>query len=178
MKEAQKLLAEAGYPNGEGFPVLTYNYPTLEMDSDTAQVLQEQLKKNLNIEIKLNAQELQVNYSERRAENFDLCRMNWTADFADPYTYLSMLLSNSTYNCSGIQDAQYDALVAASDTETDPAKRAELMHQAERLAVGEQFYVIPLYSMKSCNLIRSKLEGITQIAATGALEYRYAKWAD
>ena len=77
--------------------------------------------------------------------------MNWTADFADPYTYLSMLLSNSTYNCSGIQDAQYDALVAASDTETDPAKRAELMHQAERLAVGEQFYVIPLYSMKSCN---------------------------
>ena len=119
-----------------------------------------------------------MNYSERRAGNFDLCRMNWTADFADPYTYLSMLLSNSTYNCSGIQDAQYDALVAASDTETDPAKRAELMHQAERLAVGEQFYVIPLYSMKSCNLIRSKLEGITQIAATGALEYRYAKWAD
>ena len=178
VKEAQKLLAEAGYPNGEGFPVLTYNYPTLEMDSDTAQVLQEQLKKNLNIEIKLNAQELQVNYSERRAGNFDLCRMNWTADFADPYTYLSMLLSNSTYNCSGIQDAQYDALVAASDTETDPAKRAELMHQAERLAVGEQFYVIPLYSMKSCNLIRPKLEGITQIAATGALEYRYAKWAD
>ena len=45
VKEAQKLLAEAGYPNGEGFPVLTYNYPTLEMDSDTAQVLQEQLKK-------------------------------------------------------------------------------------------------------------------------------------
>lgn len=178
VKEAQKLLAEAGYPNGEGFPVLTYNYPTLEMDSDTAQVLQEQLKKNLNIEIKLNAQELQVNYSERRAGNFDLCRMNWTADFADPYTYLSMLLSNSTYNCSGIQDAQYDALVAASDTETDPSKRAELMHQAERLAVGEQFYVIPLYSMKSCNLIRPELEGITQIAATGALEYRYAKWAD
>lgn len=178
VEEAKKLLAEAGYPNGEGFPVLTYNYPTLEMDSDTAQVLQEQLKQNLNIEIELNAQELQVNYSERRAGNFDLCRMNWTADFADPYTYLSMLLSNSTYNCSGIQDAQYDALVEASDTETDPVKRAELMHQAEQLAVGEQFYVIPLYSMKSCNLIQPKLEGITQIAATGALEYRYAKWTD
>ena len=88
------------------------------------------------------------------------------------------LLYTSTYNCSGIQDAQYDALVAASDTETDPSKRAELMHQAERLAVGEQFYVIPLYSMKSCNLIRPELEGITQIAATGALEYRYAKWTD
>lgn len=174
LEEAKKLLAEAGYPDGKGFPKLTYNYPSLEMDSDTAQVLQEQLKKNLNIDIELNAQELQVNYTERKAGNFDLCRMNWTADFADPYTYLSMLLSNGTYNCSGIRDEKYDALVEQSDTEKDPAKRADLMHQAEQLAVGEEFYIIPLYSMKSCNLIRPEIKGITQIPATGALEYRYA----
>ena len=174
VKEAQELLAEAGYPDGKGFPALTYNYPSLELDSDTAQVVQEQLKKNLNIDVKLNAQELQVNYTERKAGNFDLCRMNWTADFADPYTYLSMLLSNSTYNCSGIRDTQYDTLVGLSDTETDAAKRSELMHQAEKLAVGEQFYIIPLFSTKSCNLIRPDITGITQIPATGALEYRYA----
>ena len=174
VEEARKLLAEAGYPDGEGFPTLTYNYPSLEMDSDTAQVFKEQLKKNLNIDIELNAQELQVNYTERRAGNFDLCRMNWTADFADPYTYLSMLLSNGTYNCSGIQDERYDSLVAQSDTETDPQKRASLMHEAEQLAVGEEFYIIPLFSMKSCNLIRPEITGVTQIPATGALEYRYA----
>src|SRR5699024_4706500 len=131
VERAKELLAEAGYPNGEGFPELTYKYPTLEMDSDTAQVIQEQLKKNLNIEIKLEAQELQTNYSTRYAGDFDMIRMNWTADFADPYTYLSMLLSNSTYNCSGISDPEYDALVEQSDSETDPAARAELMHEAE-----------------------------------------------
>lgn len=178
VEEAQRLLAEAGYPNGEGFPVLTYNYPTLEMDSDAAQVIKEQLKKNLNIDIELNAQELQVNYSERRAGNFELCRMNWTADFADPYTYLSMLLSNGTYNCSGVNDAEYDALVAASNSETDAEKREALMHEAEQLAVGEQFYIIPLFSMKNVNLIRSGVEGITQNPATGALEYRYAGYAE
>ena len=172
--KAHELLAEAGYPNGEGFPELTYNYPTLEMDSDTAQVIQEQLKENLNITINLEAQELQANYSTRYAGDFDLCRMNWTADFADPYTYLSMLLSNSTYNCSGINDMEYDSIVAASNSESDPAKRSELLHQAEQLAVGEQFYIIPLFAMKSVNLVNPDITGIRQIPASGALEYRYA----
>ena len=172
--KAQELLAEAGYPNGEGFPELTYNYPTLEMDSDTAQVIQEQLKENLNITINLEAQELQANYSTRYAGDFDLCRMNWTADFADPYTYLSMLLSNSTYNCSGINDTEYDSIVAASNSESDPAKRSELLHQAEQLAVGEQFCIIPLFAMKSVNLVNPDITGIRQIPASGALEYRYA----
>lgn len=172
--KAQELLAEAGYPNGEGFPELTYNYPTLEMDSDTAQVIQEQLKENLNITINLEAQELQANYSTRYAGDFDLCRMNWTADFADPYTYLSMLLSNSTYNCSGINDPEYDSIVTASNSESDPVKRSELLHQAEQLAVGEQFYIIPLFAMKSVNLVDPDITGIRQIPASGALEYRYA----
>ncbi len=172
--KAQQLLAEAGYPDGEGFPELTYSYPTLEMDSDTAQVIQEQLKENLNITINLEAQELQANYSTRYAGDFDLCRMNWTADFADPYTYLSMLLSNSTYNCSGIDDPEYDSIVAASNSESDPTKRSELLHQAEQLAVGEQFYIIPLFAMKSVNLVDPDITGIRQIPASGALEYRYA----
>ena len=117
-----------------------------------------------------------MNYSERRAGNFELCRMNWTADFSDPYTYLSMLLSNSTYNCSGIQDEYYDGLITQSDTETDVAARSEVLHQAEQYAVGEQYYIIPLYNMKNVNLVNPEIEGIRQNPATGAMEYRQAGW--
>lgn len=175
VEKARELLAEAGYPDGENFPELTYSYPTLEMDSDTAQVIREQLKENLNITINLEAQELQTNYSTRYAGDFDLCRMNWTADFSDPYTFLSMLLSDSTYNCSGINDAEYDSIIEESDSESDPEKRSELLHQAEQLAVGEQFYIIPLFAMKSVNLVNPDITGIRQIPASGALEYRYAQ---
>lgn len=174
VEEAQRLLAQAGYPDGKEFPVLTYKYPALELDSDVAQIIQEQLKQNLNIEISLQAQELQTNYSDRRAGRFELCRMNWTADFADPYTYLSMLVSNGTYNCSGVRDERYDQIVGASAKETDILKRNELLHEAELYAVGEQFYIIPLFSVKSCNLVRPDIEGLKVISATGAVEYRYA----
>lgn len=172
VRRARELLAEAGYPDGEGFPTVTYRYPSLEMDSDTAQVLKEQLKNTLNIDIRLEAQELQMNYSSRHAGDFDLCRMNWTADFADPYTYLSMLLSNSTYNCSGIRDPEYDSLVKQSNSERDPRERSRLLHEAEQLAVGEQFYIIPLYSMKGVNLVNPKISGMAQNPATGGLDYR------
>lgn len=172
IERARELLAEAGYPGGEGFPELTYSYPSQEQDSNIAQALQQQLKDNLGITLKLNMQERQVNYSERRAGNFELCRMNWTADFADPATYLSMLCSNSTYNCSGIADEKYDSLIALSDTEADPGTRSDLLHQAEQYAVGEQFYIIPLFSIKSINLFRPELTGVERIPATGALDYR------
>ena len=49
------------------------------------------------------------------------------------------------------------------------------MHEAEQLAVGEQFYILPLYAMKSVNLVNPKVRGIRQIPASGALEYRYAE---
>lgn len=178
VEEAKRLLAEAGYPDGAGFPSLTYSYPALETDSAIAQVLQEQWKANLNIDIRLDAKELQTHYSQRRSGKFDLCRMNWTADFSDPYTYLSLLLSDSTYNCSGIADEAYDRMVEESGKTSDAEERGALIEKAHRRAVGEQFYVIPLLSMKGIHLVADRVEGVDVLPSSGALDLRHVKIAE
>ncbi|HCW54791.1 MAG TPA: peptide ABC transporter substrate-binding protein [Clostridium sp.] len=172
--KAQQLLAEAGYPNGEGFPKIQYMYPNVEIDSDTAQSVQAQLKKNLNIDVELVAQEMQVNIADRREHKFGLCRMSWTADFSDPYTYLSMHISNSSYNDNCVNDPEFDKLMAQSNTEKDPAKRNEILHQAEQELIGKQFYLVPLYSLEAYNLINPKITGYSYIPANGALDFTYA----
>ena len=62
---------------------------------------------------------------------------------------------------------QYDELVAQSGSESDPAARADLMHRAEQLAVGEQFYIIPLYAMKSVNLVNPEVTGSVRSRPAG-----------
>ena len=100
--------------------------------------------------------------------------MGWTADYTHPMSFLPLLVTGDANNNSFYSNPEYDALVEQSSSERDPAKRAELMHQAEQLAVGEQFYIMPLYAMKSVNLVAPNITGIRQIPARGALEYRYA----
>lgn len=66
--KAKSLLAEAGYPNGAGFPTVTYNYPNNEQDKLIAQAIQAQLKSALNINVELNGMESQVCVSERKSK--------------------------------------------------------------------------------------------------------------
>ncbi len=177
IEEAQALLAEAGYPGGAGFPVLTYNYPSTDKDSLLAQAIQAQLKQNLGIEIQLNAMENQVCVSERRAGNFEMTRHSWTADFNDPINYLSLWTSDSSMNDSGIVNAEYDELIAKSNAATDPAERNQYLHEAEKILVEENAYVIPVNTQIYVGLRNPKIIGVT-LNDKGESMYRYADLAE
>lgn len=157
VEKAKELLAEAGYPNGEGFPAVTYKYPSTQLESDIAQALQAQWKENLGIEVQLEAQETQVNISDRRNGDFDICRMQWMADFADPFTYLAMYMSTDAYNDNKCACDAYDELMNQSMTETDAAKRYELMHEAEKVLVSEYFWGIPVINRQQVYLMNDNL---------------------
>jgi len=170
---AQQLLAEAGYENGEGFPTLTYTYPSSEKDAILAQAIQAQLKAVLNIDIELEAQESEVYNTTKREGSFELLRYNWTADFNDPINYLSLYTSNSSLNFNHINDAEYDAAIENSNTTADPAERNTYLHEAQNILINENFYVIPISTMNYIGLRNSNITGITY-NDKGEASYTYA----
>jgi oligopeptide transport system substrate-binding protein len=173
VERAKELLAEAGYPNGEGFPTVTYKYPSTQIESDIAQALQAQWKENLGIEVQLEAQETQVNISDRRAGDFDICRMQWTADFIDPYTYLSMYRTTDSYNDNGTNCSEYDALMEESNKESDPVKRYELLHEAEKILVADYFWAIPVLNRETIVLMNPKLTNRIVDPSRGNIRTKY-----
>lgn len=84
---------------------------------------QAQWKTNLGIEVELQAEEQQVQVVERRSGDFQLARMRWTADFTDPFTFLSMYRSNDSYNDNKTNCPEYDELMAQSNEESDPGRQ-------------------------------------------------------
>ncbi|MDR3084823.1 MAG: peptide ABC transporter substrate-binding protein [Christensenellaceae bacterium] len=178
IERAQQLLAEAGFPNGEGFPELSFKYPAMEVEAAIAQSLQAQWKQNLGIMVSLESQEYQVNISDRRAGDFDICRMRWTADYADPTTFLSMYTGSASYNDSGVASAKYEELLALSERESDPAKRFQILHDAEKALVAEDFAFIPTLAGIGVTLRNPKIGNIVINPSRNSPFYKYATLAD
>lgn len=172
--KAREYLAAAGYPNGAGFPTVTYNYPNNEQDKLIAQAIQAQLKSVLNIHVELNGMESQVCVSERKAGNYAMTRHNWTADFDDAINYLLMWTSSSGVNDAGIKNEEYDKLVTDAVGEMDEGKRNTLMHEAEKLLVGKEAYVVPIATNKTVALLNPKYTGYT-FDSSGQIVLKFIK---
>ena len=159
--KAQQLLADAGYPNGEGFPKLTYKYPNSEKDGLLAQGIQAQLKSVLNIDVELVGEENGVLETDKADGNFELIRDSWTADFNDPINFLSLFTSDSSSNNNGTNDEAYDAAIENSNKATDETERNQYLHEAQNILVSQNFYVIPCVTQIVYYLFAENLSGIT-----------------
>lgn len=157
--QAKKLLAEAGYPDGKGFPKMELLYNTDQGHQNIAQAIQDMWKKNLGIDIQLRNVERKVHLTELNKRNYTLARDGWIADYNDPMTFLDMFTSNNEQNHPGYANPEFDKLITAARVESDVAKRLNYLHQAEDLLMNDMPF-IPIYEYTNIVCINKKVKNI------------------
>jgi oligopeptide transport system substrate-binding protein len=158
LEQARNLLAEAGYPNGEGFPSLTLLYHTSDLHTKIAEVIQQMWKDNLGLHITLENVEWKVYQARRKDRQYDIARAEWVADYVDPSTFLDVWLTGGGNNHAGWSSAIYDELIKKASFSTDTAERNTLFEKAETVLLDEM-PIIPLIFLPSKSLIQPSVKG-------------------
>jgi len=154
VEEAKKLLAEAGYPNGKGFPKLTILYNTNDGHKKIAEFVQEQWKNNLGIEVSLKNEEWKTFLDTRsNSHDFVVARAGWVGDYLDPNTFLDMFIVGSGNNDGLYNNAKYDELVRKAMTMPSGKERLAVLGEAEKLLLDQDQAVAPFYHYVEQHLI-------------------------
>jgi oligopeptide transport system substrate-binding protein len=168
---ARELLAEAGYPNGKGFPKFTIHFNTLESHRAIAEAIQQMWKEELNIEVALENQEWKVYLDTQNNKNYDLSRSAWIGDFMDPVTFLSMWTSGNGNNNTNWGNPKFDALIEQAARTGDPERRLGILHDAEDLFLSE-LPVVPVYWYTNAYLIQPSVQNWNPLVL-GNHNYKY-----
>lgn len=153
LAKAKSLLADAGYPNGEGFPKMTVIYNTNEGHKKIAEWVQQAWKKNLGIDVELANLEWATFLDERQTNNFEIARAGWVGDYQDPSNFLELFLSNSGNNDGRYNCAEFDDLMLKASLMPAGAERMSVLKQAEEILITRDQAVIPFYFYVTQNLI-------------------------
>ena len=165
---ARKLLAEAGYPEGRGFPRFEYMFNAAAGGGDKvheaiAIELQQMWRDNLGIQMDLRQVEWKVLLSSYSHLDFELARSSWIGDYADANTFLDCFISDNGNNRTGWKNAQYDALINAANAQPDVKKRGQIFQQAETLLVRDEMPIIPIFYYIGLNYFdTNKIQGFYQ----------------
>lgn len=150
---AQELLAEAGYPNGVGFPTFSLLYNTDDSHKLIAEFIQQQWKENLNITCELENQEWATYLANRNSGNFEIARAGWVGDYQDPNTFLDMFITGAGMNGGKYSNDTYDTLINEAARMEAGEDRMEVLKTAEDIFINEDQGIIPFYYYVSQNMI-------------------------
>ena len=165
-KKAKDLLAEAGYPGGEGFPEITLTYVDAGDQVLMEQLLQVQLSGNLGIDLALDPLD-PPSYGGKviGGRQFEVTLLAWTADYPDAENFLASLFSSESFlDITGYASAEFDRLAGLAATELDQETRVGLWSQAHEVMIADApiapFMYVERYYLKSPAVKGLTLTGI------------------
>ncbi|WP_305767106.1 peptide ABC transporter substrate-binding protein [Candidatus Epulonipiscium viviparus] len=155
---AQKFLADAGYPNGEGFPEIEILYNTNDGHKLIAEAMQEMWSENLGIDVTLKNQEWAVFQETRNQHAYDfIARHGWIGSYADPTAMLDIFMTGSAQNNGGYSNATFDKHMHLART-TVGKERMDHLYKAEETLMTD-IPIIPVYYYVNTLLVDDDVEG-------------------
>lgn len=174
LEEARRLLSEAGYPSGEGFPELSIMYNNnREIHGRIAQAIQQMWKQNLGIDVALEPKEWQVYLDAESRLDYDIARAGWSPDYLDPMTFLEMFVTDCGNNNTGWSNTGYDDLIRQANVTADRQSRMEAMRDAEKILMTE-LPIMPVFFDTNPNLIKNNVKGVVVLPFGPLADFRWA----
>lgn len=172
VEEARKLLAEAGYPDGKGFPTMELSYYTHPQVKLIVEAMAQMFKENLNINVEISTEEWAVYYTNVQAGKYDVCAMGWGADFFHPMTFFPIFTTGDPANAAFYENPAYDEQVSLARKEMDAKKAVDIMRKAEDILMND-YPFIPLYH-RSTSLMMKEYVKNWSLSPTGNFQFKAA----
>lgn len=172
IEEAKKLMAEAGYPNGAGFPVIEFKSQAGN-HLITFEAIQQMWKDVLNIDTRVVTEESAVFSISKYKKDFTIAHGLWVGDYNDPMTFMALFTSTSPQNTAAYANPEYDKLIETASLSGDNNVRMKAMHDAEALLFRDTV-LIPLYFYTEAIVVNPKLKDVVYDGlATHKFNYSY-----
>jgi oligopeptide transport system substrate-binding protein len=171
--QAKRLLSEAGFPDGRGFPRITVYYNTNPTHKVVYEFLQQEWKDKLGIDITIENMEFPVLIEKRQRHDFEMARNGWGADYVDPNTFLGdLFVTGVGNNVEDYSNPKFDDLIKQAGSTQDKATRYKALAEAEKILIEQDTAIVPLYFSAHRNLTKTWIKGMSY----NGLEWHYLKF--
>ena len=144
LPQAKRLLSEAGFPDGKGFPKFEILSSKNETGRQIAEAVQAMWRQNLGISIGVTQQDFTVYLTSQQNLDYDLSWSGWNADYFDPATFIDMWMTGGGNNNTAWSNAEFDKLLADAKQSPDATQRLAILSEAEKILMRDA-PVLPVY---------------------------------
>lgn len=159
VEEARRLLSEAGFPNGKGFPIVEFKSNPSQTHMLIAEAVQRMWKESLNIEMRINNEEWSVFQKSQKDRDYDVARVGWVCTYNNPMSMLKNFKSQNPGNYTGYNNQNFDNMLNLSLSSRNESERKNALLEAEEMIIDDMA-VAPIYYYTITVMQNPNLRGV------------------